>query len=60
MVCVAKVSRMAVGTVVDSIDALVRAVAFVVDAGQEGSDRAQLDNTYKKCSSATNQCQFST
>ena len=57
MVCVTKVSRMAVGTVVDSVDALVRAVAFVVDAGQEGSDGAQLYNAYKKLSLvAINQC----
>ena len=50
MVCVAKVSRMAVRTVSDSIDALVRAVAFVVDAGQEGSDGAQLYNAYEDLS----------
>ena len=57
MVCVAKVSRMAVRTVVDSIYALVRVVAFVVDAGQEGSDGAQLYNAYKKLSLvAINQC----
>ena len=50
MVCVAKVSRMAVRTVVDSIDALVRAVALVVDAGQNGSDGAQLNNAYEDMS----------
>ena len=50
IVCVTKVSRVAVGTVVDSIDALVRTVAFVVDAGQNGSDGAQLNNAYEDMS----------
>ena len=57
MVCVTEVSRVAVRTVVDSIYALVRVVAFVVDAGQEGSDGAQLDNAYEDLSVvAINQC----
>ena len=57
IVCVTKVSRVAVRTVVDSVDALVRAVAHVVDAGQNGSDGAQLDNAYKNLSLvAINQC----
>ena len=57
IVCVAKVSRVAVGTVVDSIDALVRAVAFILGAGQNGRDGAQLDNAYKNLSLvAINQC----
>ena len=43
MVCVAQISRMTVGTVGDSINALVGAVALVVGAGHEGSDRAQLN-----------------
>ena len=48
---------MAVGTVVDSIDALVRAVAFIFGAGQNGSDGAQLDNAYEDLSVvAINQC----
>ena len=57
IVCVTQVSRVAVGTVVDSIDALVRAVALVVDAGQNGSDGAQLNNAYEDLSVvAINQC----
>ena len=48
---------MAVGTVVDSVDALVGAVAFILGAGQNGSDGAQLDNAYKNLSLvAINQC----
>ena len=39
----AQVSRMAVRTVGDSINALVGAVALVVGAGHEGSDRAQFN-----------------
>ena len=57
IVCVTQVSRVAVGTVVDSIDALVRAVAFILGAGQNGSDGAQLDNAYEDLSVvAINQC----
>ena len=53
----AQVSRMAVRTVSDSIDALVRAVALVVDAGQNGSEGAQLYNAYEDLSLvAINQC----
>ena len=57
IVCVTQVSRVAVGTVVDSVDALVGAVAFILGAGQNGSDGAQLDNAYKNLSLvAINQC----
>ena len=57
IVCVTKVSRVAIRTVLDSIDALVWAVAFILGAGQNGSDGAQLDNAYKNLSLvAINQC----
>ena len=50
IVCVTKVSRVAIRTVVDSIDALVGAVAFILGAGQNGSDGAQLNNAYEDLS----------